>query len=300
MASQSDSDLAFEIDETHAIINDLKCLLELSDEDCLRDFLDLQNDLDAILQDKMAWSCYGIQKHDVSTWNFDLNTLMDSCIDLGVTSSQMPVFEFVPVHGIEFLLNEDSDFELGLHDGMNILYDQSYGGPGSEPYCHFLKYESPGVIEQAVSDSSAYFSVSTLEAAGTTYPVLSFTRCNFFAAVAYNGECKFIEIVQLNEKFGFPVRATFCYPQFYRQFLYMQVCFDSSGALYLLFTYWTDERPGMGPHFARFDDRGECMDVTECELLPQLFHIHENVATFKVDGDASEHPQTIINQTQIK
>ena len=148
---QSSGSLKPEIDETIAHIYNLKCMLELSDEDCFRAFVELQNSVDVYFEEKRALSSQGIQKHDVSRWSHDLSALMGSCVDFVAKASQTPATDILPVHQVQGS-RIVSDFEFGIDQSRDIM---TYYTIGKEWYFKAFKLKSSvvnGVGNYSVSN----------------------------------------------------------------------------------------------------------------------------------------------------
>ena len=99
-------------------------------------------------------------------------------------------------------------------------------------------------------------------------------------------------VVYRIEESNFIEVTSFSVPNHYARFLYMQVFHDDVDLRpRYLFTFWTMRKPGMGPHLARFDDQGTCIDTAECEDPPYLFQLDQDVAiyTYSSPCAASEH-----------
>ena len=135
---QSEGSLKSEIDETVAHIYDLKCMLELSDEDCLRAFLEPQSSLDVYLEEKRVLSSQGTRKHEVSRWSHDLHALMGSCVDFAVKASQTPASDILPIHRVQGS-RIVSDFEFGIDQSRDIILHVSESGGKVTSFDSFRK-----------------------------------------------------------------------------------------------------------------------------------------------------------------
>ena len=133
---------------------------------------------------------------------------------------------------------------------------------------------------------SAYFDVCKYQS--SIDDVCRISRFHSFVALQIWN--KGIVVYRLEES-SFVEVASFPIPDFYHSLMYMEVYDDVDLRPHYEFTFWTEDKPGMGPHLARFDDQGTCIDTAECKNRPYIFQLDQDVAIYARGNGISEHFQ---------